>query len=69
MKSSELGGVPLVVCALCETVLEPRNAERKVLDTPSGRAMVWVCKNCIRLGRAEQVRKYVMKQEKTRLGR
>ena len=67
--SEELGGEQLVVCALCESVVTPKNAERKLLELPSGNARVWVCRSCMRLGRGEQVRKYVMKQEKQGLGR
>jgi len=69
MSNKELGGEPLVVCAICESVVTPKNAERRLLETPSGNARVWICKACMRLGRGEQVRKYVMKKEKQGIGR
>ncbi len=59
---------PLVACAVCESVIVPANAKLRTILTPQGPVSVWVCKTCERLGRGDQVRKYVM-QERKKAGR
>lgn len=68
-KSEPLGGQPLVVCGLCGTVVDQGRARKREIETPKSRASVWVCKTCMHLGSEEATRKYIMKEEKTALGR
>jgi RNase P subunit RPR2 len=69
MRTEPRGWTSLVVCGLCDSVVEKGNAERRSIETPRGLAVVWICNSCMRLGKGEAVRKYVMKQEKTGVGR
>jgi hypothetical protein len=72
MSASEpLGGEPLIVCSVCESVINKTNAQKRTIEGPKGPVSVWICKICLRLGSEEAVKKYIMKQEKrvTALGR
>ena len=60
---------PLVACGLCATLLDRANATQRQISTSQGVETIWICENCTRQSRGEQVRKYVMKQEKESNGR
>jgi predicted metal-binding protein len=64
-KTEPLGGQPLVVCAICETVVDQGSATKRTVETPKGVVSVWVCKTCNHLGSEEQTKKYIMKEQKT----
>jgi uncharacterized protein YlaI len=66
---SELGGEPLVICVTCESVVAIENAESHWISLQGRPMKVWICKSCVRLGRGNHVGKYVMKKEKTAIGR
>jgi uncharacterized protein YlaI len=66
---SDLGGEPLVVCVTCESVVAVENAESHWISLQGKPVKVWICKGCVRLGRGNQVAKYVMKKEKKGIGR
>jgi uncharacterized protein YlaI len=66
---SELGGEPLVICVTCESVVAIENAESHWISLQGKPMKVWICKSCVRLGRCNHVGKYVMKKEKTAIGR
>jgi hypothetical protein len=68
-ETEPLGAQPLVICGLCEAVVDQGSAKKRKIETPKGPASVWVCKTCLHLGSEEQTRKYIMKKEKTALGR
>lgn len=59
-----MGGQALVVCSICDTVVNQANATKQEIETSEGYVKVWVCKTCMRLGSEDQVRKYIMKEEK-----
>jgi hypothetical protein len=59
-----LADAALVVCAFCDAVIDRGHASKRDVETPTGKASVWVCKNCTHLGSEEQTRKYIMKEEK-----
>ena len=63
--NESLGSQPLVVCGLCETVVDQGSASKRTVETPKGVVSIWVCKTCQHLGSEEQTRKYIMKEEKT----
>jgi uncharacterized protein YlaI len=65
----ELGEEPLVVCFTCESVVAVENAEAHWVSLQGRSVKVWICKTCVRLGRGNHVGKYVMKKEKTTIGR
>ena len=56
---------PLVVCAICERVVDKEHAKKTEIETSKGYLSVWVCGTCLHLGSEEATRKYVMKEEKT----
>jgi hypothetical protein len=64
-KPEPTGGQPLVVCALCENVVDQAHAKQREIESPKGPVSVWVCRTCMHLGSEEQTRKYIMKEEKT----
>lgn len=66
---SDLGGEPLVICTTCEAVVPTNNAEAHWVSLEGEPTRVWICKSCMRLGRGDQVWKYVMKKEKEPVGR
>ncbi len=55
---------PLVECAICGSVVEAANAETQWVNIRGRPEKVWICKACMRLGRGEQARKYIMRAEK-----
>ncbi|MGA8903671.1 MAG: hypothetical protein WB661_01540 [Candidatus Bathyarchaeia archaeon] len=63
--NESLGSQPLVVCGICESVVDEAHAQKRDVETPKGHITVWVCKTCQHLGSEEQTRKYIMKEEKT----
>ena len=66
-KSSEPLGAQfqqLVICGICEAVVDQGSAKKVDVDTPKGLMKVWVCKTCQHLGSQEQARKYIMKENK-----
>ncbi|MGA8856796.1 MAG: hypothetical protein WB643_06460 [Candidatus Bathyarchaeia archaeon] len=64
-KPLPLVGPILVVCALCDAVVDNTSARQRQVATPQGIKTIWVCKTCLHLGSEEQTKKYVMKEEKT----
>ncbi len=63
-KTEPLGGQPLVVCSLCEAVVDQGSATKRDIETPQGRKSIWVCKTCSHLGSEAGTHKYIMKEEK-----
>jgi hypothetical protein len=55
---------PLVECAICQAVVGPSNAQIRWVNIGGKPVKVWVCRICLRLGRGDQVQKYIMKEEK-----
>ncbi len=55
---------PLIECATCGKVTGPDNAEIHWVNVQGKPEKVWICKACVRLGRGNHVRKYVMREEK-----
>ncbi len=55
---------PLVECATCGAVVGPDNAEVHWVNLRGRPEKVWICKTCVRLGRGDQARKYIMREEK-----
>ncbi len=55
---------PLVECVVCGSVVEATNAEAQWVNIRGRSEKVWLCKGCMRLGRGEQARKYIMRAEK-----
>lgn len=67
-KSPPVTGVPLVVCGLCEAVVDAASSRQRDVTTSKGVQTIWVCKNCLHLGSEEQTKKYIMKERKTANG-
>ena len=56
---------PLVECVVCGAIVGPDNAEERQVAVDERTVKVWICNTCMRIGRGNQIEKYIMKEGKT----
>jgi len=68
-KPPSVAGPALVVCSLCDSVVDAAHSRQRDVTTSKGVQTIWVCQSCLHLGSEEQTKKYIRKQEKLAIGR